>query len=91
MGLARIEHRLANLTPPPTRRIPILIGGSGERKTLPFVGRYADIWHSFEPIEDFRRKNDIVKRLAEEAGRDESRIERAVAWAGHPTKVHPRK
>jgi probable F420-dependent oxidoreductase len=79
-GLARIEHRLANLTPPPVRDIPILIGGSGERKTLPLVGRYADIWHSFEPLDDFRRKNDMVKRLADEAGRDESRIERAVAW-----------
>jgi probable F420-dependent oxidoreductase len=81
-GLARIEHRLANLTPLPLRKIPILIGGSGERKTLPLVGRYADIWHSFEPLEEFRRKDDLVKRLAEQSDRDESRIERAVAWEG---------
>ena len=79
-GLARIEQRLADLTPPPVRNIPILIGGSGERKTLPLVGRYADIWHSFEPLEEFRRKNDLVKRLADEAGRDDSRIERGTAW-----------
>ena len=81
-GLARIEHRLADLTPPPVRHIPILIGGSGERKTLPLVGRYADIWHSFEPLDEFRRKDGIVKRLAEQAGRDESRIERGTAWEG---------
>jgi probable F420-dependent oxidoreductase len=79
-GLARIEHRLAHLTPPPVRKIPILIGGSGERKTLPLVGRYADIWHSFEPLQEFQRKDDMVKRLADQAGRDESRIERAIAW-----------
>ena len=81
-GLSRIEHRLANLTPPPVRDIPILLGGSGERKTLPLVGRYADIWHSYEPLDEFRRKNDIVKRLADDAGRDESRIERAIGWEG---------
>jgi len=81
-GLARIEHRLANLTPAPVRKIPILIGGSGERKTLPLVARYADIWHSFEPLDEFRRKNDIVKSLAGHADRDESQIERAVAWEG---------
>jgi probable F420-dependent oxidoreductase len=81
-GLARIEHRLANLTPPPVRDIPILIGGSGERKTLPLVGRYADIWHSFEPLDEFKRKDDIVKRLADQAGRDASRIERGTAWEG---------
>lgn len=84
-GLARIEHRLANVTPLPVRKIPILIGGSGEKKTLPLVGRYADIWHNFEPLAEFRRKNDIVKRLAGEADRDESRIERATAWESAAT------
>lgn len=81
-GLSRIEHRLAHLNPAPVRQIPILIGGSGERKTLPLVGRYADIWHSFEPLDEFRRKDEMVKRLAEQAGRDESLIERATAWEG---------
>lgn len=28
------------------------------------MGRYADIWHSYEPLDEFRRKNDILKRLA---------------------------
>jgi probable F420-dependent oxidoreductase len=81
-GLARIEQRLAALRPPPVRNIPILIGGSGERKTLPLVARYADIWHSFEPLEEFKRKNDLVKGLADQAGRDESRIGRGTAWEG---------
>jgi probable F420-dependent oxidoreductase len=81
-GLQRIEHRLENLKPKPLRSIPILIGGSGEKKTLPLVGRHADIWHSFLDIETFRRKNDLVRGHAADAGRDESRIERAIDWPG---------
>src|SRR6185312_16070507 len=46
-GLQRIENRLELLTPRPLRKIPILIGGAGEKKTLPLVGKHADIWHSF--------------------------------------------
>lgn len=84
-GLARIEHRLAHLTPGPVRHIPILIGGGGERRTIPIAARHADIWHSFEPIEEFRRKNDLLKRLAAEAGRDEAAIERGMAWTDAPT------
>ena len=79
-GLARIEHRLGHLTPAPVRHIPILIGGGGERRTIPAAARHADIWHSFEPIEEFRRKNDLLKQLATDAGRDEAGIERAMAW-----------
>jgi probable F420-dependent oxidoreductase len=79
-GLERIQHRLGHLTPPPVRNIPILIGGSGETKTLPLVGRYANIWHCFEDPQTFRRKDDLVKEHAEAAGRDASAIERAVRW-----------
>jgi|SRR5690349_214439 len=79
-GLARIENRLAHLNPAPLRRIPILIGGGGERRTIPAVARHADIWHSFEPLAEFRRKNELLKRLATKAGRDETTIERAIAW-----------
>jgi probable F420-dependent oxidoreductase len=79
-GLKRIQHRLDHLTPAPLRHIPILIGGGGEKRTLPAVARHADIWHSFEPLEEFRRKNQLLKHLATEAGRDEAKIERAMAW-----------
>src|SRR5919197_1098308 len=41
--LPRIEERWKKLNPPPTRKIPILIGGGGEQKTLRLVAQYADI------------------------------------------------
>ena len=84
-SLLRIEERMKELIPAPTRHIPVLIGGGGERRTLPAVARHADIWHSFEPLGEFRRKNDSLKRLADEFGRDEQKIERSVPWTDQAT------
>src|SRR4029453_3022620 len=50
-SLPRIESRWAKLNPPPTRKIPVLIGGGGEKKTLKLVARHADIWHTFGDAE----------------------------------------
>jgi probable F420-dependent oxidoreductase len=81
-GLERVTDRLANLTPAPVRDIPILIGGWGEKRTLPLVGRYADIWHISVDFEDFRRRSDLVAEHAAAAGRDDSKIERSITWTG---------
>ena len=79
-GLRRIEHRLQNLTPPPMHEIPILIGGSGEKRTLPAVARHADIWHTFLPIDQFNRASKIVGELAAANGRNDADIERSSVW-----------
>jgi probable F420-dependent oxidoreductase len=79
-ALERIENRLPKLLPPPVRKIPILIGGGGEKKTLPTVARFADIWHVHADVQTFLRKNDIVIESAQRIGRDHQEIERAVAW-----------
>ncbi len=79
-GLARIEERLGLLVPPPLRHIPILIGGSGEKRTLPAVARHADIWHTFLPIDQFTRASKLVEELAEANGRSGSDIERSSVW-----------
>ena len=47
-SLIRIENRLAALIPPPVRKLPILIGGTGPKRSLPAVARHADIWHAFQ-------------------------------------------
>jgi probable F420-dependent oxidoreductase len=83
-GIGRIERRLENLKPKPLRQIPLLIGGAGERRTLPLVGAHAHIWHCGLDLETFRRKNALVKQYAAAAGRSDSVIERATTWAGAP-------
>jgi F420-dependent oxidoreductase-like protein len=48
---------------------PILIGGSGEQKTLRLVARYADACNLF-PSPDMSRKLDVLRQRCEEEGRD---------------------
>jgi alkanesulfonate monooxygenase SsuD/methylene tetrahydromethanopterin reductase-like flavin-dependent oxidoreductase (luciferase family) len=59
-------------------RLPLLIGGGGEKKTLATVARYADMWNVDGPLEDLRRKNEVLKRWCAEVGRDEREIERTM-------------
>ena len=70
-----IFDRWDKLNPPPTRRIPVLIGGGGEQKTLRIVARHADIWHSFSDALTLERKLGILARHGAEVGRDTSEIE----------------
>jgi probable F420-dependent oxidoreductase len=74
-NLPRIEARWAKLNPPPTRHIPVLIGGGGEKKTLKIVATHADIWHSFSDPETLKRKLGILAEHGETVGRDVSAIE----------------
>lgn len=80
--MARLCARLKKLNPQPTRQIPILIGGGGERKTLRLVAEYADIWHSFADLDALHHKNTVLAAHAAEVGTDASRIERSVEWPG---------
>ena len=88
-SLPRIERRLTQLNPPPTRAIPILIGGGGERRTLAIVARHADIWHTFAEGEDFARKSRILDDHCRTAGRDPGEIERSVLVGGDPWRSGP--
>jgi probable F420-dependent oxidoreductase len=77
-ALPQIEERLAKLVPPPTRKIPLLIGGGGEKVTLKLTAQYADMWNGFGPPENFARKNQILDEWCREVGRDPQAIERTV-------------
>jgi alkanesulfonate monooxygenase SsuD/methylene tetrahydromethanopterin reductase-like flavin-dependent oxidoreductase (luciferase family) len=64
------------LEPPPLQnRLPILIGGSGERKTLRTVASYADMWNVDGSIEFLRHKLDVLERHCSAVGRDPGQIE----------------
>jgi alkanesulfonate monooxygenase SsuD/methylene tetrahydromethanopterin reductase-like flavin-dependent oxidoreductase (luciferase family) len=56
---------------------PIWIGGSGPRRTLPLVARYADVWHTWGSPSSLADANARVDDLAAEAGRDPADIVRA--------------
>ncbi|MCP9274985.1 LLM class F420-dependent oxidoreductase [Mycolicibacterium arenosum] len=79
-SLIRIENRLAALIPPPVRKVPILIGGTGPKRSLPAVARHADIWHAFQDLDAFRRSSDRVDELAATFGRSGADIERSTLW-----------
>ncbi|MFI2754118.1 LLM class F420-dependent oxidoreductase [Cellulomonas sp. P22] len=86
-ALPRIKARWAAGNPAPTRQIPILIGGGGERKTLRIVAEHADAWHSFGDLETLTRKSAILDEHGAAVGRDATVIERSVAVDAPPSQV----
>ncbi len=81
-NLPRIRNRLHALNPAPTRHIPILIGGGGERKTLRLVAEYADVWHSFSDLDALLHKSGVLAEHCTTVGRDALHIDRSVPWRG---------
>jgi alkanesulfonate monooxygenase SsuD/methylene tetrahydromethanopterin reductase-like flavin-dependent oxidoreductase (luciferase family) len=67
-----------NNPPPVQKHLPILIGGSGERKTLATVARYADGWNTGGDLERVKHKDEVLRRWCDEVGRHESEIERTL-------------
>jgi alkanesulfonate monooxygenase SsuD/methylene tetrahydromethanopterin reductase-like flavin-dependent oxidoreductase (luciferase family) len=59
-------------------RLPIMIGGSGEKKTLRTVAKYADQWNAMGSIEKLGHKDGVLRAHCEAVGRDPAEIERTV-------------
>jgi alkanesulfonate monooxygenase SsuD/methylene tetrahydromethanopterin reductase-like flavin-dependent oxidoreductase (luciferase family) len=69
-------QQVRNDPPPVQARLPLLIGGGGERRTLRTVARYADWCNVGGGFENVKHKDDVLRRHCHELGRDESEIER---------------
>ena len=54
--------------------IPILVGGSGEKKTLRLVAKYADACNLFGSPETVRQKVEVLEAHCEDVGRDPSQV-----------------
>nr|WP_240723128.1 LLM class F420-dependent oxidoreductase [Haloactinopolyspora alba] len=86
-ALPRIRSRWAKLNPAPTRDIPVLIGGGGEKKTLRHVAEHATTWHSFSDAPTLARKSEILDKHCVDVGRDPAQIERSVGVADGPLGI----
>jgi len=83
--LPRTISRLNAGNPPPLRRVPIIVGGGGEKVTLRIAAQHADIWHGFGDAATLARKNAILDDHCRRLGRDPETIERSAG--ANPKRV----
>jgi alkanesulfonate monooxygenase SsuD/methylene tetrahydromethanopterin reductase-like flavin-dependent oxidoreductase (luciferase family) len=75
----RYDFRELRLLPAPVQDpIPIMIGGSGEKKTLRIVARYADMWNTGGPPDLLAHKLAVLREHCAAVGRDPAHIELTV-------------
>ena len=55
--------------------LPIMIGGSGEKKTLRTIARYADMWNGMGPLDVMAHKIEVLQGHCDAVGRDINEIE----------------
>ncbi len=69
----------AVLLPRPKRRLPILIGGNGPRRTLPLAARFAQEWNAvYLNITRYRERQAQLDALLLEAGRTPAQVKRSL-------------
>jgi len=73
-------------SPQPVRPVPIMIGGSGERKTLRLVAQYADAGNLFANEDAgpgaIAAKLDVLRAHCADVGRDYDAIAKTILWTG---------
>ena len=89
-SLPVIRARLEKLNPPPVGKLPILVGGSGEKVTLRLVAEHADAWNTFGPADSYAEKNRILDEWCAKVGRDPAEIERSCGAGGDPEAIGER-
>ena len=65
---------------PIQKRLPILIGGSGPRKTLRTVASRADAWNTSGTLDEVRGHLDILAEHGADVGRDIAMIEKSISF-----------
>ncbi len=83
----RLEHPVGSPRPLTSPRPPVLIGGTGERRTLRLVAEYGDACNLFDIPdggETIRRKLDVLARHCADVGRPAEEVERTVTTAMQP-------
>lgn len=72
----------ARLLPRPQRPTPVMVGGSGPKKTMPLVAKYADIWNAggMNPAE-IRERNAVLDGLLAAQGRQPGDVRRTMMKA----------
>ena len=82
-----LKDRWTRLNPLPTRAIPVLVGGGGERKTLRITAEHADIWHGFGDPATIRHKHLVLDEWCDRVGQDPLAIERSAGVAYTPARL----
>ena len=80
-GVRIIREAWKSSNPKPQRdgKVPLLMGGVGEKRHLPIVARDADEWnYTSYDFEEYRHKREVLDRCCKEIGRDPSSIRYSV-------------
>lgn len=77
----RVENA-SNLPAPLQERLPIWIGGLGEKKTLRLVAKHADGWNAaYTTVEHFTHLNKVLDQWCEKRQRDPASVKRSINLA----------
>lgn len=72
------------LPPPIQSRLPLWVGGTGEKRTLQLAAQYADGWNAaYLPPAEFRRLNKVLDDWCQALDRDPTTIKRGVNLMFH--------
>ena len=71
--------------PPVQQRVPVMVGGSGERKTLRLVAQHADACNLFATSPDeVRHKIEVLDRHCDDVGRNPAEVTRTIITSDDP-------
>ena len=73
-------HDAPNQPEPVQERLPVLVAGKGERRTLRTAAKYAEVWHTWGTPESFAAKSAVLDQRCSEVDRDPASIRRATGF-----------